>query len=748
MRKLMWFSLGFVLATIIGIYYLQGTWYFLASGIAALLLGALIFFLNRSVKVRITAMVILGCVVGFVWMTVFDYAYLSVARAADEEKIMLTITATDYSEETEYGTSVDGIGRLNNRSYKMRIYLPKGVELEPGDTITGRFSLRCTLERCSGESQYSFSHGIFLSARMTRLPVIDEAEKLPWYGYPAAVRQNLAQLIYSSFPDDTAGFALALLIGDASGIDYETDTAFKVSGISHIIAVSGFHVTVLFALVYVILGKNRILSAILGLPLLFFFAAVAGFSASVTRACLMHSLMIIGLLIDKEYDPLTLLGFAALCMLALNPWTVANVSFQLSVLCMVGILTISDPIKKWILDRLPLSRCNKKMKKWAGALAASIAMSIGATVFVTPLCAYYFGMVSLVGVLTNLLTLWVISIVFYGIIAVCLISIVWIPLGAFLATIISLPIRYVLAVSKILADFPLAAVYTNSAFIVIWLIFAYFVLLVNCFAKKKKPLESICYVVIGLCIALMASWTLPLQDECRVTVLDVGQGQCVLLQAEGKTYMVDCGGDMDEESATSAANILLSQGVFRLDGLILTHFDRDHAGGVPYFLSRIPVERLYYPQSVDGGEVLLTAASKDVPAHLVNQMMGISFGNANVTLVPSKNVLTGNDASLCVLFQTENCDILITGDRSAAGERELMRQVDLPELEVLIVSHHGSKYSTGNALLQKTRPEVAIISVGIDNLYGHPAKETLNRLQESGCIVYRTDQHGTVVYRR
>jgi competence protein ComEC len=489
MRKLMWFSLGFVLATIIGIYFLQGTWYFLASGIAALLLGALIFFLNRSVKVRITAMVILGCVVGFVWMTVFDYAYLSVARAADEEKIVLTITATDYSEETEYGTSVDGIGRLNNRSYKMRIYLPKGVELEPGDTITGRFSLRCTLERCSGESQYSFSHGIFLSARMTRLPVIDEAEKLPWYGYPAAVRQNLAQLINSSFPDDTAGFALALLIGDASGIDYETDIAFKVSGISHIIAVSGFHVTVLFALVYVILGKNRILSAILGLPLLFFFAAVAGFSASVTRACLMHSLMIIGLLIDKEYDPLTSLGFAALCMLALNPWTVANVSFQLSVLCMVGILTISDPIKKWILDRLPLSRCNKKMKKWAGALAASIAMCIGATVFVTPLCAYYFGMVSLVGVLTNLLTLWVISIVFYGIIAVCLISIAWIPLGTFLATIISLPIRYVLAVSKILADFPLAAVYTNSAFIVLWLIFAYFVLLVNCFAKKKIILE-------------------------------------------------------------------------------------------------------------------------------------------------------------------------------------------------------------------------------------------------------------------
>ena len=100
------------------------------------------------------------------------------------------------------------------------------------------------------------------------------------------------------------------------------------------------------------------------------------------------------------------------------------------------------------------------------------------------------------------------------------------------------------------------------------------------------------------------------------------------------------------------------------------------------------------------------------------------------------------------MFQTKNCDILITGDRSASGERELMREISLPDLEVLIVGHHGSRFSTSNALLELTSPEIAIISVGADNAYGHPAEETLDRLRENGCEIYRTDQHGTVIFRR
>jgi competence protein ComEC len=148
--------------------------------------------------------------------------------------------------------------------------------------------------------------------------------------------------VESAFPADTAAFAKALLLGDSSGLNYELDTAFKLSGIRHIIAVSGLHVSILFSLMYILAGKRKVLTALLGIPVLFLFAAVAGFSPSIVRACVMQVLMIVAMLLDKEYDPPTALSFAVLLMLAVNPSAVTSVSLQLSVGCMMGIFMFSQ----------------------------------------------------------------------------------------------------------------------------------------------------------------------------------------------------------------------------------------------------------------------------------------------------------------------------------------------------------------------------------------------------------------------
>jgi competence protein ComEC len=231
--------------------------------------------------------------------------------------------------------------------------------------------------------------------------------------------------------------------------------------------------------------------------------------------------------------------------------------------------------------------------------------------------------------------------------------------------------------------------------------------------------------------------------------LDVGQGQCILLQSEGKTYLVDCGGDSDTWAADIAAKRLLSQGIHHLDGVILTHYDRDHAAGVSYLLSRVSAEIIYLPNCVDAdGTVATIKASHSGDTFIVSEDTCINFGKAKISLIPSRTKLSDNESGVCVLFQTENCDILITGDRSIAGERELMRYFELPQLELLIVGHHGSKNSTGLSLLEKTSPQIAIISVGEDNSFGHPAQETLQRLLEAGCEIYRTDRDGTIIFRR
>lgn len=746
MRKLMWFAVGFTISAIVGMYFLWADAYFPAAGITAVLLAVAIYLTRRFSKIRIGVAVLLGCLVGFVWMSIFDAVYLSVPRAADGAKMNMTITAIDYSEKTDYGTVVDGVGKINGKMYRMNVYLSKDMEVAPGDTLTGRFKLRSTLPQCSGDSGYNRADHVFLTAKAFLSPTVDRGEKLPWYGYPAYVRQEVKAVLNKCLPEDAAGFAIALLIGDKEGLDYETDTAFKVSGISHIIAVSGLHVTILFTLVYFLVGRKRLLAMLIGLPVLFFFAAVAGFSPSIMRACLMHGLMIVAMLLKKEYDGPTALSFAVLVMLLVNPWTVTSVSFQLSVACMTGMFLFTEPIKNWLMDKKRLGGIQGKKRKIANGFSSSVGMSLGATVFVTPLCAYYFGMVSLVGTITNLLTLWIISFVFYGIMAVCLTGLIWAPLGGVLGEILAWPIRYVLGTAKLMAAFPLAAVYMESPYVVLWLVFVYILLAIHLLLKKKQVLLVSCSAVLSLCVVLLLSWTEPLLDECRVTVLDVGQGQCILLQSEGKTFVVDCGGDSDTEAADTAASALMSQGIFEIDGLILTHYDRDHAAGASYLLSRVSTDALYLPNCIDDDGTSATL-SDDYPKVMISQLMTITFGNAKITLVPSENADSDNESGLCVLFQTENCAILITGDRSVAGERDLMNRIELPELDVLVVGHHGSKYSTAQQLLDQTRPKIAVISVGIDNSYGHPTQEVLDRLDNAGCTVFRTDLNGKVIYR-
>ncbi len=748
MRKLLWFTMGFALAVGICAYLLPPNLYFYVSGGCGVLLATSLALMLKFPKARIAAMLLFGCVMGFVWQAAFDVSYLAVARQCDGKTLQLTVTATVQTEATSYGAVTECRVELEGKPFQIRVYHDETVSLAPGDTLSGPFLLRCTLPGCDSDSSYNRGKGIFLTARPAGELTPQRANETPLFALPARWRMALMNRIDTLFPGDTAGFAKALLLGNTDGIDYETDTAFKLSGIRHVIAVSGLHVSILFSLVYFFAGRRKWLTALVALPVLFLFAAVAGFSPSITRACIMHSLTVVALLMGKEYDPPSALSFAVLVMLLVNPWTVTDVGFQLSVGCLAGIFLFATPIQRWLMEKKCLGRFHGWRRKTANWFSVSVSISLSANIFTTALSALYFGAVSLVSLLTNLLTLWVISFVFYGIILALAASVIFIPVGVAVAWITAWPIRYVLLMARVLASFPLSAVYTQSIYTLFWLIFCYILLAVFLLSKRKDPwvLGGCC--IVALCVALLASWAEPMTDDCRLTVLDVGQGQCILLQSEGRNYLVDCGGDSDREAADQAAALLLSQGIRKLDGLIITHYDSDHAAGAVLLLQRLQVDVLFLPNSRDSGQISKNLAASGAATVLqVDRNVVISFGTAKITLIPSQNAESDNESGLCVLFQQEECDILITGDRSARGERELMEHIALPQLDVLVVGHHGSKHSTCRELLIITKPENAIISVGADNYYGHPHTDVLTRLKQYGCAVWRTDLHGTIVYR-
>ena len=374
--------------------------------------------------------------------------------------------------------------------------------------------------------------------------------------------------------------------------------------------------------------------------------------------------------------------------------------------------------------------------------AAGVSVTVGAQILTIPLCAYYFGVVSLVGALTNLLVLWTVSLTFCLLVAVCVRDRVCSPLAVAAGTIAGVLIRYVLMGAKIMAAFPLAAVYTVSPYVTIWLCFAYLLLLIY-LECGKMAVPFICCAILSLCVALIASWWEPCSSDVRFTVLDVGQGQCLIMQSQGRVYVVDCGGDSDSRTADLAAEALLSQGYSHIDGLILTHTDRDHAGGAENFLSRIPADFLILPRQTENVTI-----PKQTQVVIAQQDLQITDSNTIITIFAPVFHGEDNEMSLCVLFDTEKCDILVTGDRNAFGERSLLRHADIPNVDVLIAGHHGSKYSNCQELLEAIRPQIVCISVGADNPYGHPAQEALDRLFNSGCTVYRTDLQGTITVRR
>lgn len=459
----------------------------------------------------------------------------------------------------------------------------------------------------------------------------------------------------------------------------------------------------------------------------------------------MQIVMMLALMVRREYDPPTALSVAVLVILGANPLTVASVGFQLSVGSVAGIYLFYNKIRKFLSSRLGGTKGKTVTAKLLRGAVSSFAVSLSATVITTPLVAYYYGLVSLVSMIANLLVVPVISLIFYGIMLACVTA----GFGVWIGKAVSVLIRYVFAVTELLSGLPLAAVYTESVYILFWLVLVYVLIVGLALCKPERVWPGICVGCLGLCVALLLSWTEPMLDNYRVTVLDVGQGQSVLLQSRGSVFLVDCGGDYDQDAGEKAAEKLLSMGVRRLDGLILTHYDRDHAGGVSYLAEQIAIDRIYLPRTADSEDLIpvLLTATEDSEQIWLDSDLELTFCGCSIRIFAPEGEKSGNESSASVLFHSKKYDTLILGDMNAAAERDLLETRNLPDLELLIVGHHGSNTSTSAELVYRTAPDIAFISVGEDNSYGHPAPEVLNRLRLYGCEIYRTDLQGDLVFR-
>ena len=689
-------------------------------------------------KVR-PALVLCALGVGFLYHAAFCHFLLSPAEMLDGQVKTVEMEVADYPEETAYGVKVPVRLQSENLFLSKAIYF--GAEdlilLRPGNTVLTQVELDFTQETSCAQK------GVFLLLYDRGEVAVEKGNKGSLRYLPQRINHGICNKVNKLYSDDVSGFMKSILVGDTAELSASHRADLTEAGLWHITAVSGLHCSFLIALLGLFTGRAGYKrKAFLGIPLLALYALTVGASPSVVRAAVMIGFVLLAPLFGKENDPLTALSAALLLILMCNPFSAKGASLQLSFAAVLGLLLLSPRLQAALTVR------GGRVRRF---LAGNLSATLGALVFTVPLSAVYFNTFTLLTPVSNLFCLGAVSAAFsLGILSVGF-SFIFLPLGRVLAWVAELLARYVLLVAGAVAKVPYHAVYFTDERMKWWLIYAY-ALFALCFLAKRKTrrrvitASGLAFCSLALCLAVMRKEAVA--SSLDVTVLDVGQGQCVLLTSGEECVVVDCGSENPAVDAGAlAAEELFRRGYYAPKKLILTHPDADHTNGVVTLCARMDVEEIWCPaieKNFGGGEALF-AAAENCPVSLTAGNT-LAFGEAELRVFAPFSGMGGNDGGLAVLCSAGDFDVLITGDMSEKGEAALTELLPEREIEVLLAGHHGADDACSEELLQWSKARAVVISVG-ENHYGHPGFEMQMRAMEAGCALYRTDRMGNMSIR-
>lgn len=530
----------------------------------------------------------------------------------------------------------------------------------------------------------------------------------------------------------------------------ENAAVMTQAGVAHLFAVSGLHCAFLVSLLGLLLPvRRRALGAGLSMAVLLFYMVMVGLTPSVVRACIMQIFLLAAPLLRRESDGLTSLSAALLVILLANPFAAAGVSLQLSFAATLGLVCFSQRLSGFFKG---LYRGKKRpVRAVVSFVAANLSASLAAMVFTIPLTACYFNTFSLIAPLSNLLILpaagWSFMLAFVATLA----GFLWLPAARVLGWGVWALVRYVLWMASALTRLPGHALYFSNRYLKYWLVYAYALFTACAITGERRRKYAVAAALAAMTLLLTVGLNVRLSrcGEMNAMAVNVGQGQCTLLYAGDQAVVVDCGSSNSYVDAGSrAADQLESMGIHRLRAVAVTHYHADHTNGLYQLLARLEVQTLYLPDIEDEygvRERLLRLAEKNgIEVVYVRRTVECPLGGAVLSLYPPVGEGDLNEQGLTALCSAGDFDVLITGDMAGSTERKLVGQYDLPDIEVLMVGHHGSRYSSSQELLQAVRPETAIISVG-DNSYGHPTQEAMDRLSQAGAEIYRTDRQGNIL---
>ena len=571
--------------------------------------------------------------------------------------------------------------------------------------------------------------------------------------FTSKIKQKGIEILLDVFPKEQAGILQAMMFADKTNLESETKNQFQAAGISHIIAISGLHMSLIGMAIWKLcrlLGLSMKIGIALSTGMLLAYGILLENPTTAFRALLMFALMMGAKLLGRSYDLLSALSTAGIVLLFDNPDLLEQSSFQLSFCAVLGMGSYCA------LEEEIFQGVWKQKAKWWNSVRTGISLWF----FSLPVVLYSFYQVSVIGIVINLLVIPLMPVVLgSGVLA--LLFGFW---GAGPGSIMGIPAFLLLKFYTFLGTWSESCSFGmwTPGKPQIWQMVLYYLLLF-CFVygwkwllkggkgNHKIWILSELTVKILLVVLISAPWNLPQ----KITVLDVGQGDGIVLQTDGKSILVDGGSSSRKQIGKSVLIPYFKyEGISHLDMILITHPDEDHISGVREVLEEsqngwFQVGAVAMPswmcETQEGMAIELLATSTRAEVFYLQKGDKIAFGETKIHILhPDERELFeySNAGSLVFLWETKMGNAFFTGDLPSEEEPGLAE--NLEACTFLKVGHHGSNSSTSEELLDVIKPQVALISCGRNNRYGHPGADLLKRLLEVSCKIYRTDLQGAL----
>jgi competence protein ComEC len=660
--------------------------------------------------------------------------------------------------------------------------LRRGVTVHEGDLIKieGRlepFQPPSNPHESSREFHIRDKYGV--QARMTLVNAVDcqilgtTGSVTLWQGaldWGANLRSSAQDELAKAIDDkETLSFVEAVVLGERTDISEETLSDFTRSGVSHILAVSGFNVAIIAAAIAQLLRlfgfRRRGLRTLLAMACVAMYCLIVGFEPSVVRAFLMIELYFIAKLTERKPDAVNIACSAAIITLLFRPFDLFDVGFQLSYTAVIGMALLYPEMKRHFLvwkheDHPYLTR-----------LAEALALSLAATIATMPVTVLQFHRLSIVGALANIPIIPLASVITSVGFLVVPLTRMYVSLGRMYGEALQWMTKLLLELTHLSAHMPRASIPASLNFgmgVILVAVACYYVVRAKSIARIPIRIATSA-IGIWLMLAVLPVQASIVEDNPNLSMLffDVGQGDCILLHTpKGHTYFIDFGGQSRNTFATAertAVPFLQSEGIGSIDAGFLTHMHLDHFGGAEYVLQNESIGKFYWTgervsgrtgvrldssvrnslssiQRVSAGDVLHLESDLTVyvlqPPKLLVDRRGPAWG---------ENLNNGSLAMKVVYGKTS---ILLLGDIEGLDEGLLVRRYgDFLKSDVVKVAHHGSRASSTSTFVSAVSPKYAVVSVGERNKYGHPSALALHRWMHSQAIVLRTDRDGAVLLR-